>query len=106
MNVLKVILLLFLILKSTGGFALPLSCCEEVPAESTEISTNDDQEEEKNCCGNGECGCLCCACVFTIEATHKISFESPNYTNTINVHYVNRLSRIYDNALWQPPRNS
>jgi len=98
--------LLFLILKSTGGFALPLSCCQDVPSESTEISTTDDQEEDKNCCGNGECGCLCCACVFTLEVAHKMSFSHPNYTNTINVHYMNRLSRIYDNALWQPPRNS
>lgn len=72
MNVIKVILLLFLVLKSTGGFALSLSCCEDVPVESTEISTTDDQEEDKNCCGNGECGCLCCEIIISVIHTHDL----------------------------------
>ncbi|MDA8693472.1 hypothetical protein N9L92_05355 [Saprospiraceae bacterium] len=107
MNLIKVILLLFLVLKSSGGFTMPMMSCCESPAEPTELTNNcDDEEDKDDCCGGSNCECLCCSHVFTLEDFCELSILPTSYSNIINAAYIDRLSRIYSNALWQPPQNS
>lgn len=109
MNLIKVILLLFLVLKSSGGFALPIPCCDQ-PTEPTELTASHDddnqQDDESDCCGGINCECLCCSHVFTMEDPYDLLVQPPDTTLSHHAQYLSRLSRIHSNALWQPPKYS
>ena len=106
MNLIKVILLLFLVLKSSSGFTMPMMSCCDSPKETIETSNNCDNEEDRDCCGGFNCECLCCSHVFTLNDYSKLSILPTISPNKINAAYIDRLSRIYSNALWQPPQYS
>ena len=106
MNLIKVILLLFLVLKSACEFTMPMmSCCETTPI-TEKVADTSDNEDDDDCCGGFNCECLCCSHIFTIDDNSELYVAIATYPKVINAIYIDRLSRIYCNDSWQPPQYS
>lgn len=118
----KAILFIILIAKSTFGMDLMTtyrtitgsSCHSEIPCISTMASDSNtnltenvgnQESENKGCCEDGVCECVCCGHVFTTKATSKTftSYTEPpvkhEYFYKENYHYNNI------HHIWQPPQN-
>lgn len=111
MKIVKVILLLFLVLKTSGLIAVPsLGCCDETTCEieitldQEEPINNSDNSDDSGCC-DGVCDCLCCSHIFTFQKVNLLNLtDIPNFQKC-ELLYIDNLSDLYSDNYWQPPRN-
>jgi len=122
MKQVKVILCIFLIAKSSFGLGISStfyaisgsSCCSETSinlakeeiSDQTSIENNDDRESEnKCCCDDGICKCVCCGHLFTAKTTSRFQMS---YTHPLVRHeHIFENNYLYNGAnyIWQPPQN-
>jgi len=109
-KILKVILLLFLICKTSFVFGLELipsfnqSCCTESVSLSCENS--EPKEEKSNCCGNVNCECLCCAHVFTFTKVNHLKLQPHNLLSVKHISSKDKCSPSnFIQGVWQPPKS-
>ena len=102
MKILKVILLLFLVLKASGGFSMNLfGCCGD--KEVTECTTDLSDEEDKGCCGTS-CDCMCCGHIFTLNDVTELAFVIEDLRGSFLISFKDNYTNRYTASLWQPPR--
>ena len=106
---LKVISLLFLILKATLGLGQlsNMSCCEDnaVIMEST-CDTEVPVEENKGCCDDNKCECLCCINVFINSPKSQVSVVSQMIEGSSDFEYHNLYQHQKSNLFWHPPQSA
>ena len=117
----KVILCIFLIVKSTFGMgmlttfnAIYGSTCSHAYASNMQVESSESnikdcsensEEKKKGCCNDGVCDCICCGHVFTTKYTSDIQ---PKQIVTAIKHFHFYNNNYYYNSvnlIWQPPRN-
>lgn len=103
----KVIILLLLVLKTSGVFSISMPCCDD-KNENLEILTDlpvdNNESEDKGCCGDGICECLCCSHIFTFQKVELLSISQLQVNLKSTLPYIQNFSDQYGEALWQPPR--
>lgn len=111
MRITKVIILVLLLVKSTVGFGAITSvfgcegsCCGET-VEICDIDIeSEDQEEDKNCCGDD------CACAFTgapLMLNHIVNLSQQILKADIGDQQINYQATYqyqFAYSFWQPPR--
>ena len=108
MRLIKVILLLFLIVKSSIAadlsVAVSAGCCH-TDSESTEIidDKNSDQDDEKGCC-DLVCDCICCGHTFLNEQLHDLQFVMEDIPSSDIIEYYNEYRLQFNANIWHPPR--
>ena len=105
MKALKVIILLFLVLKSTGGFSFSTGCCEEDTTQvEMSVDTDDTSDDEKDDCCGGDCDCLCCSHIFTHQRVMELSIYNPPLSLKSEIAYIQSTYKTDGETPWQPPR--
>jgi len=103
----KVILLLLLVLKTSGVFSISMPCCEdnkENIEHLSDVPQDNNDGEDDGCCGEGICECLCCSHIFTFQSVEILSISQLQIIFKSNMPYIQNFSDLYGEALWQPPR--
>ena len=106
MKILKVILLTFLVLKTSVGLGaitldLNSSCC---PDKQEILEDSSDTEDNKGCCDNSVCDCLCCGHIFTFSKLIKVKPNKGTPINSTNSAFINFYTFENASGIWQPPR--
>lgn len=70
-----------------------------------DIDDNED-DDEKGCCNDGACDCVCCGHIFTTKTVSKISIQYPKSDFKHIYTYQNNYLYKGVNAIWQPPQNA
>lgn len=111
MKILKVILLLYLICKSSllpamdfVGFRYDSCHLDQIELASQDHAP-DDHNDEKGCC-NSCCDCLCCGHIFTLDAMTELFFSESPIVKTSLSNYYFAYAHAFNKGVWQPPRLS
>lgn len=86
------------------------TCHSEV---TTNASIEDDStcdieqksDNDKGCCDDGVCDCLCCGHIFTTKPPTRISLYHPQSTFKHIYNYNDNYLYKGVNHIWQPPQN-
>ncbi|MBT8231681.1 MAG: hypothetical protein HKO66_07345 [Saprospiraceae bacterium] len=111
-----VILLIFLICKSTFGMGVvvafnSMDCQSETTAtkdaqvDSECADIQNDTEQDDDCCNGGSCDCLCCGHIFVNKNFSDLKFDQNPLTYKHIYNYKNEYAFNASAFIWQPPRN-
>jgi len=113
MKLTKVIILIFLLVKSTVGFGgiaaminLDSACCSdkiELDESCSDEENEDQEEEEQGCCGDN-CHCTCCAHVLIPLYSNDQKTYIPEVFASQEILYNTIYQHQFSNGVWQPPR--
>jgi len=105
-----VILLLFLIVKSSVGMDVSQlfsgDCCRtEINAvETMDNGSSPLDGDSDDCCDFGNCHCLCCVHTMINEKPAAIELIHPVVNFHVDFHYKNHYKLLYQNLVWHPPQ--
>lgn len=106
-KIFKVILLLFLVLKSTMGLSISFDCCPEtndpMQMHCQDAEQSQNESEDKGCC-NSVCDCLCCGHIFTFQRALNLQLNTNDYTSNRCTPYLRSFKVLFGDNMWQPPR--
>jgi len=114
MKLTKVIILIFLLVKSTIGFGgiaaivnLDTACCSDKIELDQSISQDhqkqDQEEEDKGCCGDN-CDCTCCAHgLIPLYSIDKKTKQLEVFTSKV-IAFNSIYQHLFKSGVWQPPR--
>ena len=103
----KIIVLLFLVVKTSVGMDLAglfaTNCCsDKIELCDTEGAPLDD--EDSGCCDGPDCECMCCGHVFLDFGSSQSIKLLPTEIHVAEFKYISSTSLQDPTAVWHPPR--
>lgn len=86
------------------------SCCSDKIEKTCEVPQVDSEEEntqdeEKGCCENQACDCLCCGHIYIKQAKIEVTFNETIQFHSINDGYTRSYHFNDIKMVWHPPKD-